>query len=197
MLMICTSTYYSRVMKQEQPGTGLGVRWEGHLINQHFYDAGTLNTRFIPILLEGATEAAIPTPYRSATHYRPTTSDGYEALYRRLTEQPLTPKPALGTLRKMPPRERTQDFSSNPAEVQQAPTSAQTVKTKSTSINRTPDTATPRIWSLPFQRNPYFTGRDDLLTHLHNVLATVKQAALSQPQAISGLGGIVQDTNRH
>jgi len=43
---------------------------------------------------------------------------------------------------------------------------------------------------MPFQRNPYFTGRDDLLTRLHSVLATGKQAALSQPQAISGLGGI-------
>jgi tetratricopeptide (TPR) repeat protein len=43
---------------------------------------------------------------------------------------------------------------------------------------------------MPFQRNPFFTGREDLLTRLHTTLVTGKQAALSQPQAISGLGGI-------
>jgi tetratricopeptide (TPR) repeat protein len=43
---------------------------------------------------------------------------------------------------------------------------------------------------MPFQRNPFFTGREDLLTRLHTTLVTGKQVALSQPQAISGLGGI-------
>ena len=47
-----------------------------------------------------------------------------------------------------------------------------------------------RPWNVPFLRNPFFTGRDDLLIRLHTILATGKQAALSQPQAISGLGGI-------
>src|SRR6266566_481979 len=192
VLMICTPTYYHRVMGEEEPGTGHGVAWESTLIYQYIYNAGTSNKRFIPILLEGAHEADIPVPWQGVKYYRPTTTEGYEDLYRRLTEQPLTPKPALGTLRKMPPRERKQDFSSssNQAEEQQAPASDPTVNTKSASIHQIPDAASPRIWSMPFQRNPYFTGRDDLLTRLHSVLATGKQAALSQPQAISGLGGI-------
>ncbi len=192
VLMICTPTYYHRVMGEEEPGTGHGVAWESTLIYQYIYNAGTSNKRFIPVLLEGAHEADIPVPWQGVKYYRPTTTEGYEELYRRLTEQPLTPKPALGTLRKMPPRERKQDFSSssNQAEEQQAPASDPTVNTKSASIHQIPDAASPRIWSMPFQRNPYFTGRDDLLTRLHSVLATGKQAALSQPQAISGLGGI-------
>src|SRR5258706_1844695 len=45
VLMICTPTYYRRVMGKEQPGIGLGVRWEGNLIYQHFYNEGTLNTK--------------------------------------------------------------------------------------------------------------------------------------------------------
>src|SRR5436305_2411075 len=46
------------------------------------------------------------------------------------------------------------------------------------------------IGTIAFPRNPYFTGREDLLTRLHNTLTTGSKAALTQPQAISGLGGI-------
>src|SRR5579872_861085 len=49
---------------------------------------------------------------------------------------------------------------------------------------------TPLLWSVPHQRNPYFTGREALLQHLHHTLTTSKAAALTHPQAISGLGGI-------
>src|SRR5581483_822401 len=48
----------------------------------------------------------------------------------------------------------------------------------------------PAIWNVPFARNPFFTGRDSLLERLHAHLHTTQAAALSQPQAISGLGGI-------
>src|SRR5579884_814205 len=41
---------------------------------------------------------------------------------------------------------------------------------------------------LPFPRNPYFTGREELLTQLRKTFISTKHAAL--PQAISGLGGI-------
>ena len=48
----------------------------------------------------------------------------------------------------------------------------------------------PLIWNVPYRRNPFFTGREDILTHLYAVLQNNKAAALTQPQAISGLGGI-------
>jgi len=32
VLMICTPTYYRRVMQKERAGIGLGVQWEGGLI---------------------------------------------------------------------------------------------------------------------------------------------------------------------
>jgi len=55
---------------------------------------------------------------------------------------------------------------------------------------RTSSTAFPRIWNIPYARNPVFTGREEVLTQLAKVLKTGEPAAISQPQAISGLGGI-------
>jgi tetratricopeptide (TPR) repeat protein len=46
------------------------------------------------------------------------------------------------------------------------------------------------LWNVPFARNPFFTGRDELLERLHTQLQTTQTAAVSQPQAVSGLGGI-------
>jgi len=46
------------------------------------------------------------------------------------------------------------------------------------------------IWNIPHRRNPFFTGREDLLKFIYDELTTSKSAALTQPQAISGLGGI-------
>ena len=46
------------------------------------------------------------------------------------------------------------------------------------------------IWHVPYRRNPFFTGREDTLAHLHAVLKSTKTASLTQAQAISGLGGI-------
>jgi hypothetical protein len=47
-----------------------------------------------------------------------------------------------------------------------------------------------QIWTDPYRRNPFFTGREDLLTRLHDRLTQTRAAVLTQPQAISGLGGI-------
>ncbi len=46
------------------------------------------------------------------------------------------------------------------------------------------------IWNVPARRNPFFTGREDILEHLHTLLHSDKTVALTQVQAISGLGGI-------
>ena len=48
----------------------------------------------------------------------------------------------------------------------------------------------PRIWNVPIIRSAYFTGREDLLALLHKRLSTTRAAALTQPQALYGLGGI-------
>src|SRR5450755_2302984 len=51
--------------------------------------------------------------------------------------------------------------------------------------------ALPPIWNIPYPRNTFFLGRDELLARLHAQLQAGQTTALSQsPQAISGLGGI-------
>jgi tetratricopeptide (TPR) repeat protein len=53
-----------------------------------------------------------------------------------------------------------------------------------------PGSSLPRFWNVPYQRNPYFTGREDVLTHLHDLL-TRKQIVVAIAQhALCGLGGI-------
>ncbi len=46
------------------------------------------------------------------------------------------------------------------------------------------------LWNVPYPRNPFFTGREELLAQLTVALKTKPATALTQPQAISGLGGI-------
>lgn len=46
------------------------------------------------------------------------------------------------------------------------------------------------LWTVPYDRNNFFTGREQVLTDLRQRLTQESTAALSQTQAISGLGGI-------
>jgi hypothetical protein len=51
---------------------------------------------------------------------------------------------------------------------------------------------------IPYPRNSFFLGREQFLEQIHTHLHTSQTAALSQsPSALSGLGGIVQDPDRH
>ena len=110
VIVICTETYYRRVMGEEEPGKGRGVKWESTLAYQHIYSADADTSRFIPVLFESGKVEYIPTPLQGATYYYVDTEQGYEDLYLRLTDRPRTIKPELGKLRKLPPRERKQDF---------------------------------------------------------------------------------------
>jgi hypothetical protein len=47
-------------------------------------------------------------------------------------------------------------------------------------------------WTVPYERNPHFTGRDMVLQQLRTNLVQGSATALTQPQAISGLGGVVK-----
>src|SRR5216684_3961547 len=107
-------------------------------------------------------------------YYQPTTEAGYEELYRRLTGQPRTPKGKLGTLKRLPPRERKFVPSTD----------------SSGEHSSAPAGTLPALWNMPYPRNPFFTGREDLLAQLSTALKTNAAMALTQPQAISGLGGI-------
>jgi tetratricopeptide (TPR) repeat protein len=46
------------------------------------------------------------------------------------------------------------------------------------------------LWTVPYQRNLFFTGREDLLSTLHDQLNRMTASTLAPSQAMSGLGGI-------
>lgn len=60
--------------------------------------------------------------------------------------------------------------------------------------NRDDQTGQPEVpkflWNIPYLRNSYFTGREGILHTLHEQLTTHQTTALTQRQAMSGLGGI-------
>ncbi|MEA5466839.1 DUF7779 domain-containing protein, partial [Leptothoe sp. PORK10 BA2] len=51
-------------------------------------------------------------------------------------------------------------------------------------------TGEPNPFGVPYQRNRYFTGRQAILERLHQELNQATTVAITQVQAISGLGGI-------
>jgi nucleoside phosphorylase len=116
VLMVCTETYHRRAMGLEEAGKGLGVDWEGNLINNLIYHRingdKPSGSRFIPLLLPGSKPDHIPIPVRGHTHYQIAAFDftdpGFEALYRHLTDQPATPRPDLGPIQNLVPKPRPQ-----------------------------------------------------------------------------------------
>jgi len=113
VLMICTETYYRRVMGEEKPDLGKGVAWAGGLILQQIYEDRGENTRFIPVLFAGGSEQHIPEPLRGSMRYMLNSEAAYEELYRRLTGQPKTVKHGLGDFKALTARRRHQDFFSH------------------------------------------------------------------------------------
>ncbi|HZU70792.1 MAG TPA: helix-turn-helix domain-containing protein [Ktedonobacteraceae bacterium] len=47
-----------------------------------------------------------------------------------------------------------------------------------------------QFWYVPYGKNPFFTGREDAIQHLHTLLHTGNTCALERIQALCGLGGI-------
>ena len=102
VLMICTETYYRRVMGEEEDGKGHGVRWEGNLIYQHIYNTGTTNNKFIPVVFNSSNYEYVPTPIQGVTNYCISTQEGYNDLYFRLIGKSKVEKPKIGKLRPLP-----------------------------------------------------------------------------------------------
>ena len=159
VLVVCTENYESKFKGKGETGKGFGVKWEGAIITQEIYQAGSKNTNFIPVIFSSEDSDNIPIMLRGATHYNLGTEENYESLYRHLTNQPHVQKPELGKQKPMPPRERKQEFIDV-------------------------------LWNVPYPRNTFFTGRESILEQVHKGLMSSKSVAISQPLAISGLGGI-------
>jgi hypothetical protein len=105
VLMLCSPAYRRRVMRQEEAGRGLGVQWEGNLIYNRLYGNLSRGDKLIPILMAGFSADDIPEPAAGFARYEIAAFDlsdrGYERLYRHLTNQPATPMPAMGSIKKL------------------------------------------------------------------------------------------------
>ena len=109
VLVVSSPAYLRRVERREEPARGHGVVWESNIIYNYLYAQKVSNEKFIPVLFEGASPDDIPLPLRGFTYFRADTEPGYEALYRRLTNQPLASRPPLGNLRTLPAKEKSPD----------------------------------------------------------------------------------------
>ena len=85
VLMVCTETYRRCVMGQQEPGRGLGVRWEGGLIYNRIYHDAPSGSRFVPVLLPGCETKHIPNPVQGHAYYRITTFDLTDPGFERCT----------------------------------------------------------------------------------------------------------------
>lgn len=102
VLMICTKIYVNSVLGNREAGKGLGVRWESHLIYQHIYNQGTMNKKFIPVLLDDISHNELPIIFQSTTSYNLKAFNfkdtGFKNLYLRLTGSINTHKETLGNI---------------------------------------------------------------------------------------------------
>jgi len=110
VILVCTETYLKRVMKEDE-GRGKGIMWESTIVYSYLYEAGVVNEKLIPVVFGHENTKYIPVPLKPTTFYDVSTEEGYENLYRRLTNQPYTTKPELGALKKLPRRERKTEAS--------------------------------------------------------------------------------------
>lgn len=110
VLVVCTETYYNRVMGTDESGNG--IKWESTLIYQQLYNAGANNTKFIPVIYSDCKFENIPEPLQGATFYTIDDDTSYEKLYWRLRGVKAE-KPALGKLRELPKKERKTLFISD------------------------------------------------------------------------------------
>jgi tetratricopeptide (TPR) repeat protein len=114
VLVVVTETYARRFMNREQPGRGLGVRWEGAIITSELYYASDDRVKFIPVVVDASDSTHIPTPLRLTTWYNVDTigNRNLEPLLRHLLNQPAVMPEPIGSIPNLTSRE-----SSGPTEV--------------------------------------------------------------------------------
>lgn len=96
VIIICTERYWHRVNGIEENGSGLGVYFESTLAYNHIYYDKKRVYRFLPVVFTKSDFKFIPTPLKGLTSYCIDNNRGTEALYRRLTKNPLIRVRPLG-----------------------------------------------------------------------------------------------------
>jgi hypothetical protein len=109
IIAVFSKTYFARTTDKEVPGKGLGVKWETHALIQDVYENDSNMERIIPVIFEPKDKKFIPPPFNSYTYYILNSKKGFENLYRRLTNRPLYPKPAVGKIKKLSSQKQSEN----------------------------------------------------------------------------------------
>jgi hypothetical protein len=104
VLVVATETYKRRYEGKDEPGKGLGAKWEGFVITQELYETEGKNSKFIPIVFSREDAYHIPLELQGATRYDLGIPANYDRLFRHLTNQPARVVPPVAPqIRRMPP----------------------------------------------------------------------------------------------
>lgn len=106
VLVICTMEYRRR-FEASPRGRGKGVRFEGAILTTQIYESIPRNRRIIPVLCSRQDAKHIPTVLRNYSFYDVSTEEGFEDLYRHLTNQPNIVAAPLGPTKEMTPGRRS------------------------------------------------------------------------------------------
>ena len=167
VLIVVTKLWHDRCMGNAPPDEGPGVRCESTNIYQHIYDAGSNNTKFIPVLFDDAEKQWIPKPLRGASRYV------YPAQYDRL----------LARLDGIPPAVKV-PIGKRPAGAPPVSSKPLPGRDLYPDFFKTPDTNFPDD---DIARNLNFVGREDELARLYDQLS---KGNVAVTHALSGEGGI-------
>lgn len=92
VLIVCTERYKRLFEKRAVPDGGYGVSWESAMITDDLYQAKMRNTRFFPILPDGADAAHVPCVLRdwNNNHRFPS---GYDRILGLIQDEKVTSPP--------------------------------------------------------------------------------------------------------
>ena len=84
VLMVCTASYYARVMGEERLNGGEGVPWEGELIRVEYSESKMRSDKFIPVLFDEKDRRWIPAYFRGVSRYTVDSDKGFRRLVARV-----------------------------------------------------------------------------------------------------------------
>ena len=110
IILACTEVFKRRFSGEDKDSIVLGVKWEGAVLQEAFFhdlakfEAQKKRTKFIPVVFSHNDVQHIPIYFKALTYYDLSTKDGYEYLYRLLTNQQRIQVLPLGKPVLLPPR---------------------------------------------------------------------------------------------
>jgi len=108
VILVFSETYQEHASTASKMGPGLGVAWEFDIIRNLLYQHPLDSGKFLPVIFSEKDQEYIASKlsgsHRYIVHDVTLRDEGYQQLYRRLTNQPNVPLPELGNPKSLPPK---------------------------------------------------------------------------------------------